>query len=177
MQRINRSLGLGIGLLVMCAGVAGCSSKAKDWTFKDSQGSIRNMSAYQGKVLVLGFSNSWCEPCQDAAVHMQVLQNRFADQPVKIMNISSWEHGNAEAFMREHGYTFDLMVNGTEVAREWDVDQIPTFVVVGVDGKVLSRHEGFSQGTPDKIASSVEKHLQKVARNPGRYKTYAQHGG
>jgi peroxiredoxin len=179
MQRIvKRTFWVSGGLLLLCVGLAGCgSTKAKTWMFTDDQGSIRNLSDYQGQVLVLGFSNTWCDPCQAAALHMQNLQDRFRDQGVKVMTVSSWERGDPDAYMQEHGFNYGVMTNGTEIAREYGVDEIPTFFVVGVDGKILSRFEGFSDNTPGKIAKSVEKHLKKVARHPDRYETVAGHGG
>ena len=175
MQRIvNRTLGFAGGLLVLGAGLAGCSSsKAEDWAFTDTRGSVRTLSEYQGQVLVLGFTNTWCEPCQDAAFQMQALHDRFADQSVKVLSVSCWERGDAEAWMMDHGFTYGLMINGTEIARHYNVDHIPTFYVIGVDGKVIARHEGFRTNTSDKIAKAVEKHLKKK----GMYRAVAQHGG
>ncbi|MHC4217013.1 MAG: TlpA family protein disulfide reductase [Planctomycetota bacterium] len=178
MQRIVKRTFLAGGLLVLCAGLAGCSgSKAKTFVFTDDQGSIRNMSDYEGQVLVLGFSNTWCEPCQEASLHMQALQDRFNGRGVKVLSVSSWERGDPDAYMQEHGFSYGVMLNGTEIAREYGVVEVPTFFVVGVDGKILSRFEGFSDSTPNKIAKSVEKHLARVAKNPGKYGSYAQHDG
>ncbi|MHC4769822.1 MAG: peroxiredoxin family protein [Planctomycetota bacterium] len=180
MQRIvKRTFLVGGALALLCAGLAGCgSSKAQSWTFTDDQGSIRRLSDYQGQVLVLGFSNTWCDPCQEAAVHMQLLHERFSDRGVKVMTVSAWERGDPDMYMQEHGYNFGVMTNGTEIAREYNVDEVPTFFVVGVDGKIISRFEGFRDNTPDKISKSVEKHLQKVARNPEKYRrSIAGHGG
>ena len=179
MQRIvKRTFLMGGALALLCAGLAGCSSsKAQSWTFTDDEGSIHRMSDYQGQVLVLGFSNTWCDPCQEAAVHMQMLHDRFSGRGVKVMNVSCWERGDPDAYMQEHGYNYSVMTNGTEIAREYKVDEIPTFFVVGVDGKILSRFEGFSDNTSEKISKSVEKHLKKVARNPEKYRTVVQHGG
>jgi peroxiredoxin len=179
MQRIvKRTFLVGGALTLLCAGLAGCSSsKAQSWTFTDDEGSIRRLSDYQGQVLVLGFSNTWCDPCQEAAVHMQMLHERFSDRGVKVMTVSAWERGDPDMYMQEHGYNYGVMTQGTEIAREYDVDEIPTFFVVGVDGKIVSRFEGFSDDTSDKISKSVEKHLQKVARNPEKYRSVAGHGG
>jgi peroxiredoxin len=180
MQRIvKRTFLVGGALALLCAGLAGCgSSRAQSWTFTDDEGSIRRLSDYQGQVLVLGFSNTWCDPCQEAAVHMQLLHERFSDRGVKVMTVSAWERGDPDMYMQEHGYNFGVMTNGTEIAREYDVDEVPTFFVVGVDGRIVSRFEGFSDNTPDKISKSVEKHLQKVARNPEKYRrSIAGHGG
>ncbi|MHC4127489.1 MAG: TlpA family protein disulfide reductase [Planctomycetota bacterium] len=179
MQRIvKRTFLVGGALALLCAGLAGCgSTKAKSWTFTDDEGSIRNLSDYEGQVLVLGFSNTWCEPCQEAALQMQSIQDRFRDQGVKVMTVSCWERGDADAYMQEHGYNYGVMLNGTKIAREYDVNEIPTFLVVGVDGKILSRYEGYGKSTPDKISKSVQKHLDKVARHPERYRSIAGHGG
>ena len=178
MQRnLKRMFGIG-GLLVLCAGLAGCSGgQAQSWTFKDDEGSTRNLSHYQGQVLILGFTNTWCEPCQETARELQALQDRFRGRGVKVMAVSSWERGNPDAYMQDHGYTYGIMTNGTEIARDYDVDEIPTFFVVGVDGNVLDRYDGFSPSTSSKIADTVEKHLKKVAKNPEKYRTIVQHGG
>ncbi|MHC4787465.1 MAG: peroxiredoxin family protein [Planctomycetota bacterium] len=123
MQRIvKRTFLVGGALALLCAGLAGCgSTKAKSWTFTDDEGSIRNLSDYEGQVLVLGFSNTWCEPCQEAALQMQSIQDRFRDQGVKVMTVSCWERGDADAYMQEHGYNYGVMLNGTKIAREYDV--------------------------------------------------------
>jgi cytochrome c-type biogenesis protein len=179
MQRIvKRTFLVGGALALLCAGLAGCSSsKAKSWTFTDDEGSVHNLSDYEGRVLVLGFSNTWCEPCAEAALHMQALQDRFRGRQVKVMAVSCWERGDPNEFMQENGYNFGVMLNGTEIARDYDVHEIPTFVVVGVDGKILSRYEGFNKATADKIGKSVERHLAKVSRHPERYRSIAGHGG
>ena len=178
MQRnVKRMFGIG-GLLVACAGLVGCGSgQAQSWTFKDDEGSTRNMSHYQGQVLVLSFTNTWCDPCQETARELQALQDRFRGRGVKVMAVSAWERGNPDAYMQDHGYNYGIMTNGTAIAREYDVDEIPTFFVVGVDGNIISRYDGFSPNTSSKIAKSVEKHLSKVAKNPEKYRTIVQHGG
>jgi thioredoxin-related protein len=92
------------------------------------------------------------------------------------MAVSAWERGNPDSYMQDHGYNYGVMTNGTEIARDYDVDEIPTFFVVGVDGNIISRYDGFSPSTSSKIAKSVEKHLKKVAKNPEKYRTIVQGG-
>ena len=75
--------------------------------------------------------------------------------------VSSWEHGDPSAYLNENGYTYGLMLNGTEIAREYNVDQIPTFCVLGANGRVVARHEGFNKNTPAKLTSAIERHLRK----------------
>ncbi len=171
MQRIVKrtlAVGLGVGLVVS---MTGCSTMASNWHFTDSQGEVRELSDYKGQVVVISFSNTWCEPCQEAAELMQDLQERFGRHNVKVMTISSWERGDPQKWMLDRGYTYGIMLRGTEIARQYDVDQLPSFLVIGMDGSAIYRHDGLSKGTPDKIAKVVEKHLRK--HSP----TYAQHSG
>ena len=173
MHRIVRRTLVGCGLALLCCGVAACSgSKAKNWMFTDSQGTVRNLTDYKGNVLVIGFSNTWCDPCQEAGLQMQALQERFSSQGVKVLSVSSWEHGDPRQWMTEHGYNYGLMLNGTEIARQYNVDRIPTFLVIGVDGKVVYRHEGFEKSAADKIAAVIDKHLRKYGGD-----SYAKHEG
>ncbi len=173
MQRIvKRTLGLGCGLALLCGALSGCSSKATDWTFTDAQGSVRNLSDYQGQVVVIGFSNTWCDPCQNAALHMQSLQEKFGGQGVKILSVSSWEQGNPEQYMSENGFTYGVMLNGTELAQQYKVTRLPTFIVIGVNGKVIYRHNGMGKSTPARITKVVEKHLRKHGGD-----AFAKHNG
>lgn len=172
MQRIvTRTLAAAVGLGFFF-GLSACATKASNWKFTDSQGEIRELSDYKGQVVVISFSNTWCDPCKEAAPYMQELQERFGPHGVKVMTVSSWEHGDPQKWMTERGYTYGVMLNGTDVAREYDVDDIPTFIVIGVDGKVLYRAEGFDKHVPERIASVVDKHLRKHAGA-----AYAQHSG
>ena len=164
MQRIvQRSLGFVTASLLL-AGITGCGSANPNWTFTDAGGDIRAMSDYRGGVTLLAFTNSWCDSCHHAAMLLQDIQQRFADQGVRVVYVSSWEHGDPGVYLNEHGYTYGLMLNGTEIAREYDVDRIPTFVLLGPDSKVVARHEGFGKNTPQKITSSIERHLRKSGK-------------
>ena len=63
--------------------------------------------------------------------------------------------------MEKRGYTYGLLLNGTEIAREYNVDRIPTFFVIGTKGRVIARHEAFNNRTAAKIAKTVERQLKK----------------
>ncbi len=172
MQRIvTRTLAAVLGLGLFC-GLSACSTKTASWKFTDSQGEIRDLSDYKGQIVVISFSNTWCEPCKEAAPIMQELQERFGQHGVKVMTVSSWEQGDPQRWMLERGYAYGVMLNGTEVARGHKVDQIPTFLVVGVNGKVIYRHDGFSKRTARKLTKVVDKHLKKHVGS-----SYAQHSG
>ncbi len=170
MQRIvTRTLAAVLGLGLLC-GLSACSAPPTNWKFTDAQGEMRALSDYKGQIVVIAFSNSWCDPCKEAAPYMQELQERFGPHGVKVMTVSSWERGDPQQWMLERGYTYGVMVEGPPIAQRYDVDQVPTFLVIGVDGRMIYRHDGLSKSTPDKLARVIEKHLRQHGG-----KSYAQH--
>ncbi len=177
MQRIiNRSLGLCCGLLLVGVGLSGCAgAKAQELSFTDASGASHMLSDYQGQVVVLSFSNTWSDPCRAAAPHLQALHERFAAQGVKVMAVNAWERGDPLSFMDEHGYTFEMLLNGTDLAREYKVTQVPTFYILGVNGRIIFHHEGFEEKTAVKMTKAIDKHLMKHGRQNKAHGTFAQH--
>lgn len=161
MQRIaNRPFGLIFIVAVMTVGLSGCGSATttSDWSFTDAGGDIRSLSDSRGGVVVLAFINTWCEPCQEAALHLQQLQMRFADRGVRIVFVSSWERGDPASYMEDRGFTYGLLLNGTTIARDYKVKRVPTFCVIGANGREVARFDGFNKKTMARLARAIKKH-------------------
>jgi len=156
---VKRLLGSGC-VCALLIGVVGCSTD-QELTFTDSQGTERTLSDYRGEVVVIGFSDSRCDPCRQAAEHMERLQERFGPVGVKVISVNLWDGDEPENRKSEHGYAYGMLPNGNAVAREYNVDRLPTFVVLGVDGRMIYRVEGFKDGTGEKIDRIVELHLAR----------------
>ncbi len=169
MPRIaNRTPGFVCGLLLLGAGLGGCGSVSPDFSFIDASGSRVSLSDFRGRVLVLAFTNTWCEPCKEAAPHLQKLQDEFADRGVMVLAMSSWERGDPIDHMKRFGYTYGVMAHATELARQYKVDNIPTFYVIGVNGQVIYRKEGFKESTAKQMASVIDRHLKAHGRRPDK---------
>jgi thiol-disulfide isomerase/thioredoxin len=163
----RRFFGL-LALVAPAALLAGCSSQAPQFTYRDTGGDIKSIADYDQGVKVLCFTNTWCNPCRDALVAMQEMHEQFADRGVRFVFVSSWrEEGDPAAYMEEQGYTFGLMLNGTKVAMEHNVTQLPTFCVLGIDGKVVTRFEGMSSSTTGKVVKAVDKYMRRFEGRMG----------
>jgi thiol-disulfide isomerase/thioredoxin len=149
------------------AALGGCTSQTPEWAFRDAGGDIKTIAEYDQGLKVLCFTNTWCDPCREALTAMQELNDQFADRGVRVVFVSSWEQGDPASFMEEQGYTFGLILNGTSVAQDHNVNQLPTFCIVGVDGKVVSRFEGYDSGTTNKVVKAVDKYLRRYQGRTG----------
>src|SRR5262245_53301330 len=55
------------------------------WELSDGNRSI--FSEYKGKVLILDFYATWCEPCRDSIPHLIGLQKKYEDQGLQVVGL------------------------------------------------------------------------------------------
>jgi hypothetical protein len=75
--------------------------------------------------------------------NVQVLHDQFSNDPgVSVLAVHYDDSSDAAAYLAKHGYTFPTITSGSEVAKSFDVAGLPTFVVVGRDGRIIFRQAG-----------------------------------
>jgi thiol-disulfide isomerase/thioredoxin len=147
-------------LLLALGGCSGGSSgmsvgdPASDFTLEAADGGSFTLSEHRGEVVVLDFWATWCGPCRAAMPHVQELHESFHEQGVLVYGVNVWEKGDPVGFMRDNGYTYGLLMEGDDVAEDYGVEGIPTFVIVGKDGTISYKSVGFSG--KDALTKAVE---------------------
>lgn len=129
---------------------------APDWKLEDAEGKTHSLSAYRGKVLVLDFWATWCGPCTEVMPRMQKLHEKYKERGVVVFGVNSWERNDPLALMKKKRYTYGLLLKGEEIGDLYRIKGLPVVYVIGVDGRIIYRHEG-----PDKkdLGPLIEKHL------------------
>jgi thiol-disulfide isomerase/thioredoxin len=138
-------------------------SVAPDWTLATPQGKSVTLSELRGKVVVLDFWATWCGPCIRAMPGVQKLHERFKDKPVAVFGINTWERSSRAdpaAAMKRMGLTYGLLLKGENVAKAYRVTGIPTFYIIGPDGKVAHASAGLAPGGEEVFASLIESLLK-----------------
>jgi peroxiredoxin len=139
-------------------GLLPVGSQAPDWTLKTPEGKSVSLSQLRGKVVVLDFWATWCRPCIQAMPSLQRLHEKFKDKPVAVIGVNVGEKSptaDPVAFMKRRGLTYGLLLNGGEVSQAYRVSGIPTFYVIGPDGKVIHAAAGLNP-------AGGEKELEKI---------------
>lgn len=105
---------------------------------KDLSGSVRTLADWRGKVLVVNFWATWCEPCIEEMPSLQKLGQRHAARGLDVMGVNLAEgEARIQSFMKKTGVDMTVLLDRDGVAKtDWKVRGVPATYVIGRDGRI-----------------------------------------
>ena len=105
---------------------------------KDTAGRPHTLADYRGRVVLVNFWATWCEPCRDEMASMRVLRQRLAGRPFEIVTVNYGEsEAKVTAFFKSADLDFPALLDpNQEAPRAWRVRVLPASFLVGRDGRV-----------------------------------------
>ena len=138
-QRATRAL-LSLALLAACCAASAAGGELKPWSggatpslaLRDLQGKEHKLADYRGKVVVLNFWATWCDPCREEMPSMQRLQDKLAGKPFAILAVDFGEGApRINDFLKEVPVRFTVLLDrDTSAATAWKVKVLPTTLVL-----------------------------------------------
>ncbi|MBN9161112.1 MAG: TlpA family protein disulfide reductase [Myxococcales bacterium] len=115
-----------------------------------------SLEASKGKVLVVDFWATWCEPCRASFPKLEELSKRVGDK-VEVVGISvDDEKKGIVEFAKENGATFAIgWDEGHTIASRWKVEKMPTTFIVDRSGKVRFIHGGYHDGETKEMEKEI----------------------
>lgn len=147
---IAASLMLMAGLVSML--IVGPSSKAPEGSAKAaplsgplSGGGKAALADHAGKVVLVDFWATWCDPCVTEIPELNALHRKLAAQGFTALGVSMDEEGDKAVlrFKEKHPIVYPVILNESERAPAgWSAPGFPTAYLIGRDGTVLRRWFG-----------------------------------
>jgi len=104
---------------------------------------LRGWDALEGKVVVLEFWATWCEPCVDHIPKLNLLAERFRGKPVVFLHVTDESEEDVREFLKLNRIDGWVAPEAAaEVFKAFRVYGRPHTVLIGRDGRVA----GFSHG-------------------------------
>ena len=117
---------------------------APAFTLTDLDGKSVSLAEFHGKVVVLDFWATWCPPCKREIPDFIDLQKEYGSQGVQIVGIALDEPGKVQAFARQNGMNYPVLLGSDEVSMRYGrIEGIPTTFIIDKSGKIVDTFEGF----------------------------------
>jgi cytochrome c biogenesis protein CcmG, thiol:disulfide interchange protein DsbE len=103
-----------------------------------------SLAAYRGKVVVLNYWASWCDPCREEAPLLQRWQTRLENQGGTVLGIDVLDvTSDARAFVRKYGLTYPILRDGDGSSQAaYGILAYPESFVIGRDGRIAAARRG-----------------------------------
>lgn len=143
---------------------------APDFTLPALGGGEVRLSDYRGKVVLVNFWGTWCEPCREETPALQAAYEQLRERGLVVVGIDLTDGERAQGrgeteinqFVSQYGVTYPIALDvDGKVANAFRIYPIPTSYFIDPEGNI--RYVRVSTLSTKEVVSLFES-LQKVAQ-------------
>jgi peroxiredoxin len=121
-------------------------ARAPDFALADASGKTVRLSDYRGKVVLLNFWATWCEPCKVEVPWFVDLQKTYKDDLV-VLGVSFDEDGwkSVRPFLEERHVNYPVVLASPELPQQYrKIESLPATLMIDRDGRIAGEHMGLA---------------------------------
>lgn len=117
---------------------------APDFVLPQLDGTPLRLSAYRGKVVLLDFWATWCDPCREETPHFVELQRAYADRGLQIIGVSMDDTSEpVRDFYQQFQVNYPVVMGDAKTGESYGgVLGLPIAFLLDRNGRIVSKHIG-----------------------------------
>ena len=120
-------------------------------SFENLDGQTVNLSQYRGKVVLVNFWATWCEPCRSEIPELIEYQKKYGDKGFTVLGVAMDQEGKSVVapFVEKQQFdvngqkmtmNYPIVLGNEKIATQFGgIIGMPTTFVISKDGKVVKR--------------------------------------
>ena len=156
--------------VMLAAAVAASSAPALEkgapapqFELQGLEGAVK-LAKLQGKVVYVDFWASWCGPCRQSFPWMNEMQAKYGARGLQIVGVNvDANSADARQFLMSTPARFAIGFDTQGATpRSYGIKGMPSSVLIGPDGKILSEHSGFRETDRAELEAKIQSALGGV---------------
>ncbi len=157
-----------LGLLMLASAslanaVATVGAAAPDFTLRTLSGSNMRLQEQRGQVVLVNFWATWCGPCRKEMPHLNRIADKYKSAGLVLLGVNVDDDvRNAADLAAKLGVKFPVLLDtDKKVSRLYDLNSMPSTMVIDRSGKVRFVHRGYQDGYEDLYDKQIRDLLKE----------------
>lgn len=170
------NVALNAALVVLLPLVAGCSAApsgtvetkdgaaaAPEFQAPSLEGKEFKLSSLKGKVVLMDFWATWCDPCRESVPLFQSLFQKYKGDGFSVVGVSmDAETEGVPAFVSQEKVSYSIVLDpDNTVGRLYRVHGIPNIFLIDKQGRVRKHWVGWDDSLKPEVESEIKTLLQE----------------
>jgi thiol-disulfide isomerase/thioredoxin len=159
-NRTESKLPVLLALLVLGTSLASAAPPKEGDTFPDLSkfGLEGTLPDLHGKVVLVDFFASWCEPCKESFPAMEEVYQKYHAKGLVVVAVNvDKRKSDMEDFLKQHPASFTIVRDASyKLVNEVKIPTMPSSFLLDRNGKVIAFHRGF------KGAETKNQYLEEI---------------
>jgi len=136
---------------------------APDFALKSSSGKNLKLNEHRGEVVMINFWATWCAPCRQELPLLNRLHEQYRKAGFRLLGVNIDDRPDAARAMAKNlGISFPVLFDSEKrVSRLYDVNAMPSTVLIDRDGKVRYIHLGYRAGYETRYEAQIRELLKQ----------------
>ena len=154
-----------LSVMLFCCATLAAAQQLRPWTggptpplaLQDLDGRPHALGDYRGKVVLINFWATWCEPCRAEMPSINKLRAALAGQPFAVLAVNLGEtEPRIRRFMEQVRLDFPVLLDrDSAVTKAWRARVLPASFLVGPDGRIRYAVIGEYDWTQDAARQAI----------------------